>query len=218
MAATKTIPIVMAGVGGPVEVGLLPSLSRPGGNVTGMSMGGIQLAGKRLQLMREFVPSMRRLAIVGNPGDPYAIRYAEKLAQETRSVGIETVPAMVSRPQDLDAAIAAVTGGRPDAILAMANVPTDTLVAIALKYRLPLFATQRSVADAGGLMSYGGRLDEQYRGAAIHIDKILKGALPANLPVEEPSRFELVINVKTARTLGIVIPASLLVQADELIE
>jgi putative ABC transport system substrate-binding protein len=219
MVATKTIPIVMAGVGGPVEVGLVPSLTRPGGNVTGMSMGGIQLTGKRLQLMRETVPSMRRLAFVSAPGDDYANRYAEKMAQqmaqEARSVGIETVPVTVSRPQDLDSAIAGIAGGRPDAIMALTNA---SLAAVALKHRLPLFATQRIVTDAGGLMSYGGRLDEQYRGAAIHIDKILKGALPANLPIEEPSRFELAINVKTANALGIVIPASVLAQADELIE
>jgi putative ABC transport system substrate-binding protein len=222
MAATKTIPIVMAGVGGPLEVGLVPSLSRPGGNVTGMSMGGIQLTGKRLQLMRETVPSMRRLAFVSIPGDSYANRYAEimaqTMAQEARSVGIETVPVMVSRPQDLDSAIGGIAGGRPDAILALANVSADTVAAVALKHRLPVFATQRFVTDAGGLMSYGGRLDDQYRGAAIHIDKILKGALPANLPIEEPSRFELVINVKTANALGIVIPASVVAQADELIE
>lgn len=216
MQATKDIPIVMIAAGGPVEAGLIASLAKPGGNVTGMSLGGVQLAGKRVQLIREAVPSLRRLALVANASDPYSEVIAASLTEAARSLSVQTISLNTS-PQALDAAFAALPE-RPDAIQAMANLPADLVAGLALRTRTPLFTTQRSGVEAGALLSYGGRLEEQYRGAAVYVDKILKGASPASLPVEEPSHFELTINMKTARTLGIVIPPALLAQADDLIE
>jgi putative ABC transport system substrate-binding protein len=218
MAATSSIPIVMAAVGSPVESGRIATLVRPGGNVTGMSLGGVQLTGKRLQLMRQFLPSMRRLAVVGIAVDPYADLYMSGVEQVGQELGLQVTLVKVAGPQDLSQAFAAMERERPDAIHTMANLPTAALLPLSLNGRVPLFATQRSAVEAGALMSYGGRLEEQYRGAAIHVDKILKGAQPASLPVEEPSRFELVINAKTAKTLGLAVPALLLAQADETIE
>jgi putative tryptophan/tyrosine transport system substrate-binding protein len=218
MAATSSIPIVMAAVGSPVESGMIATLVRPGGNVTGMSLGGVQLTGKRLQLMRQFLPSMRRLAVVGIAVDPYADLYMSGVEQVGQELGLQVTLVKVAGPQDLSQAFAAMERERPDAIHTMANLPTAALLPLSLNGRVPLFATQRSAVEAGALMSYGGRLEEQYRGAAIHVDKILKGAQPASLPVEEPSRFELVINAKTAKTLGLAVPALLLAQADETIE
>jgi putative ABC transport system substrate-binding protein len=216
MQATKDIPIVMVAAGGPVETGLIASLARPGGNVTGMSLGGVQLAGKRVQLIREAVPSLRRLALIANASDPFSDIIASSLTEAARALQVQTISLNTS-PQGLDAAFAALRE-RPDAIHAMANLPAGMVAGLALRTRTPLFTTQRSGVEAGALISYGGRLEEQYRGAAVYVDKILKGASPANLPVEEPSRFELIINMKTARVLGLSISPTLLAQADEIIE
>lgn len=216
MEATKDIPIVMAAAGGPVETGLIASLARPGGNVTGMSLGGVQLAGKRVQLIREAVPSLRRLALVANASDPFSDIIAASLTEAARSLSVQTISLNTSA-QALDAAFSALPE-RPDAIHAMANLPADLVAGLALRTRMPLFTTQKSGVKAGALISYGGLLEEQYRGAAVYVDKILKGASPASLPVEEPSHFELTINIKTARALGISISPTLLAQADEIIE
>lgn len=217
MKATRNIPIVMTAVGGPVETGLVASLARPGGNVTGMSLGGVQLAGKRVQIIRDVLPTMRRLALVGNSTDSFSPVMAATMVEAARGLGVQAV-SVPATPQDLPAALAALDRERPDAIHTMANLPQKPIADMALTARIPLFATQRSGVEAGALMSYGGRLDEQFRGAAIHVDRILKGANPATLPIEEPSRFELYVNMQTARTLGIPIPPTLLAQADDLLE
>jgi putative tryptophan/tyrosine transport system substrate-binding protein len=218
MAATSSIPIVMAAVGSPVESGLIASLGRPGGNVTGMSLGGIQLAGKRLQLMRQLVPGLRRLTLVAIAADAYADLYMSGAAQVGRELGLEVTETKLADVHELPAAIAAIERERPDAIHTMANLPLDAVLQLSLNGRVPLFPTQRNAVEVGGLMSYGGRLEEQYRGAATYIDKILKGADPASLAVEEPSRYELVINMRSVKALGLSVPGLLLAQADEIIE
>ena len=217
MQATKEIPIVMTAVGGPVETGLVASLARPGGNVTGMSLGGVQLAGKRVQLIHEVLPAMRRLIFIANSGDPFSDTIAATMADVARGLPVQTTSVTTSAAE-LETAFAVLARERPDAIHTMANLPTKPIAELALKNRIPLFATQRSAVEVGALLSYGGRLEEQYRGAAVYLDKILRGAAPASLPVEEPSRFELTINMKTARALGLAIPPTLLAQADEIIE
>ncbi|MFI5029758.1 MAG: ABC transporter substrate-binding protein [Reyranellales bacterium] len=217
MQATLEIPIVMAAVGAPVETGLVASLSRPGGNVTGMSLGGVTLAAKRLQIIREVVPTVRRLASLVNSHEPYSEIVAATFEQAGKPLGLQTV-SIRTTAETLDAGLAQLERERPDAIHTLASLPVEPIITAALRLRAPLFATQRSAVEAGALMSYGGRLDEQFEGAALYVDKILKGAKPANLPVEEPSRFELFINLRTARALGITIPRTLLAQADTLIE
>jgi putative ABC transport system substrate-binding protein len=215
--ATHDIPIVMAAVGAPVETGIVASLARPGGNITGMSLGGVTLAAKRLQIMREVVPSLRRLASLVNLHEPYSEIVTRAFGQVGRQLGVETI-AIPARPDALTASLAQLERERPDAIHSLASLPPQPIAQTALKLRAPLFATQRSMVEAGALLSYGGRLDEQFEGAALYVDKILKGASPARLPVEEPSRFELDINMRTAKALGLTLPPTLLAQADTLIE
>jgi putative tryptophan/tyrosine transport system substrate-binding protein len=217
MHATRQIPIVMAAVGAPVETGLVASLARPGGNVTGMSLGGATLAAKRLQIIREVVPSIRRLASLVNAHEPYSEIVASTFEQAGKPLGLQTV-SIRTTAETLGAGLAQLESARPDAIHTLASLPIEPVVAAALRLRVPLFATQRSAVEAGALMSYGGRLDEQFEGAAFYVDKILKGAKPTSLPVEEPSRFELVINMKTAKALGLTISRTLLAQADMAIE
>jgi len=198
MQATQDIPIVMAAVGAPVETGLVASLARPGGNVTGMTLGGVTLAAKRLQIVREVVPSVGRLAVLINSHEPYGEIVGATFEQAGRQLGMQ--PILIRTTADsLNTALAQLERDRPDVIQT-------------------LFATQRSAVEAGALMSYGGRLQEQFEGAAVYVDKILKGARPANLPVEESSRFELSINMKTAKALGLTLPRILVAQADTLIE
>lgn len=217
MQATREIPIVMAAVGAPVETGLVASLARPGRNVTGMSLGGVTLAAKRLQIIREAVPSVRRLVSLVNTHEPYSEIVAATFEQAGRPLGLQTV-SIRTTAGTLHAGLAQLERERPDAIHTLASLPIEPIVQAAFKLRTPLFATQRSAVEAGALMSYGGLLDEQFEGAAIYVDKILRGAKPASLPVEEPSRFELFINMKTAGALGLTIPRTLLAQADTLIE
>ena len=203
--------------GDPLAQGLVASLARPGGNVTGMSLGGLQLSAKRVQIIREVLPAARRMAFIGNAGDPTSRLLLASLEDTGRAVGLQFLP-FIGTAEGLDASLGALARDRPDAVFTMTNLPEGQIAAFALKERLPLFATRRSAVEAGALLSYGGRLDDQYRGAAVYVDKILRGARPASLPIEEPSRFELFINTRTARTLGLTLPRTLVAQAAELIE
>ena len=220
--ATSTIPIVMAIVSDPVGLGIIASLARPGGNVTGVTDLDIEQIGKRLELLKELVPGLSRVALVwkrGHPKEQEALREAEVAA---RSVGIRLQRVGVREPDEFQGAFTAMTREHAGAFLVVADTMFSThrvrLVDLAAKGRLPAIFWRREFVEAGGLMSYGSSYSEQYRHAATYVDKILKGAKPADLPVEQPTKFELVINLKTAKALGLTIPPSVLARADEVIE
>jgi putative ABC transport system substrate-binding protein len=220
-AATTSIPIVMAGNGTPVEEGLVASLARPGGNVTGLADDtGPDVHPKRLQLLKEIAPHISRVAFIGTPGfwNLLGAKYVEAAAP---GLGLTLIRAE-STPNDLAPDFAVVTRERADAIFAVWNpanaVHRHAIIEFAAKNRLPASYAFRGSVEDGGLMSYGVDRVDLIRRAAIYVDRILKGAKPADLPVEQPIKFELVINLKTAKALGLTIPPSLLARADEVIE
>ena len=218
--ATETIPIVMAISTDPVEQGVVASFGRPGGNVTGVSFVADELAGKRLELLKEVAPRVSRVAFLWNPDhlDP-EFRETQRGA---RALGLQLLPIEVRRPADFDAAFQAATRGRAQALLVVSSIlmslQQQQIAGFAAKQRLPLIAGWGPWTQAGALLAYGPNLNEMVRRAATHVDKILKGAKPADLPVEQPMRFELVINMKTAKALGLTFPPSILVRADQVIE
>ena len=218
--ATTSVPIVFVGVFDPVELGLIPSLGRPGGNITGLGSTSADLAGKRLELLRELVPKLRRVAVLwdpSNPTNPIQLKGAEVAA---RTLGLQLQPAPVQSPNDFDAAFKAARGANGLLLLDSPLVITHRapLAGLAATSRLPAISGLRDFVEVGGLMSYGQDFPDSYRRAAKYVDKILKGAKPADLPVEQPTKFELVINLKTAKALGLTIPPSLLLRADQVIE
>ena len=221
--ATKTIPIVMIAVRDPVGTGLIASLARPGGNVTGVSgYAGLEIVTRQLELLKETVPKIRRVAILSNPTNAYhqlAIREANVAA---RSLGVQLQLLEARGPNELDGAFAAMAKERVGALLvvsdSMFNSHRTRLADLAARSRLPAAYGIRESVEAGGLMSYGPSFLELYRRSAAYVDKILKGAKPADLPVEQPTEFELVINLKTAKALGLTIPPTLLQRADQVIE
>jgi putative ABC transport system substrate-binding protein len=220
--ATTTIPIVFAHVNDPVGVGLVPSLARPGGNVTGLSAQGLDLIAKRLELVKELVPSALRLAYLGNPDEPYSPVYLREAQHAARVLGLEEVFALEARTNaDFDAAFATLTARRPHALLVEPNSLNvsnrERLAEFALANRLPTMHGLRDFVDAGGLGSYAPEMHAHFKRLAAYVDKILKGTKPADLPVEQPTKFKLVINLKTAEALGLTIPPSVLFQADEVI-
>jgi putative ABC transport system substrate-binding protein len=216
--ATKTIPIVMAPAGAPLETGLIASLSRPGGNITGLSITSVEASGKRLQLMREMLPSLQRVAMLANAADPISNPLIAEAERAAPSLGLQINPILVNGSQVIETAFGAIDKERVGAVIMQSSLPEKSVVLLALKHRLPLISTTRSAVDAGALMSYAGRLADAYRAAAVYVDKILRRAKPADLPVEQPTKFELVINLKTAKALGLTVPQSLLQRADEVIE
>ena len=221
--ATETIPIVMIFVRDPVGTGLIASLARPGGNVTGVSgYAGLEIVAKQLELLKETVPKIRRVAILSNPANAYhqlAIREANVAA---RSLGVQLQLLEARGPNEFDGAFAAMAKERVGALLvlsdAMLNSHRTRLADLAARSRLPAAYGVRESVEAGGLMSYGPSFLDLYRRSAAYVDKILKGAKPADLPVEQPTKFELVFNLKTAKALGLTIPQSLLQRADQVIE
>jgi putative ABC transport system substrate-binding protein len=220
---TRTIPIVMATGGDPVTLGLVASLARPGGNVTGLSFGvGMDTVGKSLELLKEAVPRVRRVAALSNPANPSHSLVTESLSTVARAVGVELQLFEARGSDDFDSAFAGMTRQRVEAILVyldpffvLHRAPLLNLVA---KNRLPAIYFSRDYPEAGGLMSYGANYLDSFRRAATYVDKILKGAKPGDLPIEQPTKFELVINLKTAKALGLTIPRSLLLRADHVIE
>jgi putative tryptophan/tyrosine transport system substrate-binding protein len=216
--ATRDIPIVMALAGDPVATGLVESLARPGGNVTGMAAAGAELAGKVVELIRDLLPSAHRVAVLVNVPDPFSKPFLEQVRSAGAATGQAIEPIMVHNAEELDAAFAAMAKDRPDAVLVQPSLPPKHTADLALQYRLPAVSFIRAIVDEGGLMSYGVDEADAYRHAAAILDKVLKGARPANLPVEQPTKFELVINLKTARALGLTVPPTMLVRADEVIE
>ena len=222
--ATGTIPIVMIGAGAdPVGQGLVASLSRPGGNVTGLTYGvGPEIFGKQLALLKETVPKVRRVAVLWNPAVPTLGPAIEEVKAAARSLGVQLQVLEARGPNDFDSAFAAMARERAGALLVITDSMFSThrirLADLAIKSRLPSVFTNRQPVDAGGLMSYGPSFSDLWRRAAGYVDKILKGAKPADLPVEQPTKFEFVINLKTAKALGLTIPPSLLGRADEVIQ
>jgi putative ABC transport system substrate-binding protein len=220
--ATGTIPVVMAASGEPVGTGVVAGLARPGGNVTGLSALTSELVAKRLELMRETVAGIRRLAFLQNTGNPVAPSQWEEFKTAAQSLGLEAQLLDVRKPEDIVRAFDTAIAQRADAILVANDTVTlanrGQVVELAAKHRLPAMYNNREFIDAGGLMAYGVNYPDLYRRAATFVDKIFKGANPADLPVEQPTKFELVINLKTAKVLGLEVPPALLARADEVIE
>ena len=219
--ATATIPIVFAYAGDPVGSGMVASLAKPGGNVTGLSVQSTDLAGKRLEILREIFPDVRRLAIIGNVEYAATVLEMGEAQVAARTLGLEVVKSEIRRAEDIAPAFEALKGAAealyvcPDATMNANHARVNTL---ALGARLPTMHGVREYVEAGGLMSYGPSLPDLYRRAAEYVDKILRGAKPADLPVEQPTKFDLIINLVTARALGLEVPATLLARADEVIE
>src|SRR5262245_27656340 len=223
MNATKTIPIVIAGVGiDPVGAGLVESLARPGGNVTGIAILSRELGGKRLELLKEAVPKLARVAFLYDAASPGIIPdVKEVLPVAARTLRLTLQPWEIRNADDFDRVFAALNKQRPDGLLvAGGRLISDNqkrLVGFASKSRVPAMYPYREAVDAGGLMYYGADLADSYRRVAVYVDKILKGAKPADLPVEQPTKFELVINLKTAKQIGLTIPPNVLARADKVI-
>jgi putative tryptophan/tyrosine transport system substrate-binding protein len=220
---TQTIPIVMVISTDPVGTGFVASLARPGGNVTGLSNISPELGGKRLELLREAVPGLSRVAALWNPDVRGAVFDYKETEGAARLMGLELQSVEVSRAEDLDRAFSAVTNQRAQALVLPGANPVGfmnrgKIATFAQRSRLPAMYPTREYVEAGGLMSYGPSLPNLFRHAAIYVDKILKGAKPAEIPVEQPKKFELVINMKTAKALGLTIPPSLLLRADQVID
>jgi len=220
--ATTTIPIVIAGAGDPVRSGLVSSLARPGGNVTGLTVLGPGLAAKRLDLLKEAVPNMSRVAFLWNPANPDQKSSFNEVQAGARALGVTLQSVEARSREELEQALAMMKQSRPSALLMTADGVHQRyigrIVAFTSEIRLPAMYQLKEAVDRGGLMSYGASLPDLGRLAASYVDKILKGAKPADLPVEQPTKFELVINLKTARALGLTIPQTLLLRADQVIE
>jgi putative tryptophan/tyrosine transport system substrate-binding protein len=219
--ATTVIPIIFPIAGNPVANGLVASLARPGGNVTGLTNQTADLAGKRLELLREVVPSLRRLAIMANFGNPSVVLDVGEVQAAAGTLGLEVATSEIRRAEDIAPAIEALHG-RADALYVAGDPLVTTnrnrIAILAVGARLPTIHANRENIDAGGLMSYGPNLPDLHRRAADYVDKILRGTKAADLPVEQPTKFDLVINLITATALGLEVPPTLLARADEVIE
>jgi putative ABC transport system substrate-binding protein len=221
--ATKTIPIVMIGQGlDPVAKGLVKSLARPGGNVTGLTNISRELGGKRLELFKEAVPKISRVAVLYDPANPSSVEVKEDLPIAARALKLTILPSEARAADDFEKVFAAMRKERPDGLVVTGGTVMRTnrkrIADFALKSRLPSVFTNEEFVDAGGLMSYAADDADSYRRVGIYVDKILKGAKPADLPVEQPTKFELVINLKTAKQIGVNIPQSLLYRADRVVK
>ena len=220
MNATKTIPIVFTFVADPAP--LVTSLARPGGNVTGLTTLAAELSLKRLELLKEALPGLSEVAYLWNSANPTATRFFEETERASPQVGIRLHPLGIQGPAELPNAFRVATGKHAGAVFVWEDallLPHRTrILDLAAKHRLPAASQYREFAEAGGLLSYGPNLPEHFRRAAIHVDRILKGAKPGDLPVEQPTKFDLAVNMKTAKTLGLTIPPSLLARADQVIE
>ena len=220
--ATTTVPLVVVAVGDPVGTGLVPSLARPGRNLTGLSSIAPDLEGKRLALLREIAPKLSRVAMFMNSLNPFHIASVRQARAAAQTLGITLQALDVRRTEDLDEAFAAVDRERPDALLILADRVflhnRQHMMEFATRQRLPNVNAYRELVEVGGLISYGPSYEDMHRRAAIFVDKILKGAKPSDLPIEQPTKFEMVINLKAAKAIGLDVPPTLLVRADEVIE
>ena len=220
--ATSTIPIVIAIVADPVGSGLVASLAHPGGNVTGLSNMSIEVSAKRMQLLKQAIPRLTRVAVLWNPGTPYHATVIEELKAVRPSLSIKLSFVAARTPEQFSPAFSEVSRQRAEALYVihdnLFHTNRTTLLKLASRDRLPAIYPARDYADEGGLMSYGANIQDQMRRSAGYVDRILKGVKPGDLPIEQPSVFELVVNLKVAKALGITIPQGMLLQADEVIE
>jgi len=219
-AATSSIPIVLVGVQDPERTGLVASLGRPGGNVTGISNQLLEVQAKQYQLFKEALPRLARLGVLWNPTNEASALAWRETENQARALGMTAISGAIASPAELEPTLAAVAARRPDGLyVSLTMTPyRQRIIEFALSRRLPTLVSDRRWASSGVLLTYGPNLPDIWRRCAVYIDKILKGAKPADLPVEQPTRFELVINLKTAETLGLTIPPALLARADEVIQ
>jgi putative ABC transport system substrate-binding protein len=220
--ATTTIPIVMLGTADPVAAGLVRSLARPGSNITGMSVMAPELSRKRLELLKEAVPNLDRVTVLSNSGNPAVVLALQETQAAAQALGLSLRSVDVREPGEIDLALSILGREPPDALVLLVDTMIHSqhipIIAFAIRHRLPTISPFREFAEVGGLMAYGPELPDLLRRAAGLIDKILGGTKPADLPVQQPTRFELVINLKTAKALGLEVPPTLLARADEVIE
>lgn len=220
--ATSIIPIVFAVSGDPVGSNLVASLARPGGNVTGLSLQQAELGSKRLELLREIVPDLRRLAIIANVSSPMIVLEVQEVESKARSLALEVVALKIDGPDDISRAFETANQAKADALYVCSDPLTGTnrnrIYAAAQSARLPSVSSEKDHIEAGALVSYGPNFPDLFRRAAEYVDKILRGAKPGDLPVEQPTKFDLVINLRIARVLGLTVPPTLLARADEVIE
>jgi putative ABC transport system substrate-binding protein len=220
--ATQTIPIVMATSGDAVQEGLVESLARPGGNVTGLSVLNRELSGKRLEVLREAVPGLKKIGALFNGSNPAMPPQFQEVLTAATAMGLQALPLNAQIPAGIEAAFAEAARARVGAVMILSDSSTignrAEIAAAAIKHKLPTIFSNRDYLPAGGMMSYGPNLADNFRQAAVFVDKILKGDNPAVIPVEQPTRFELVVNMKTARALGLSLPESLLVRAVDVLE
>jgi len=214
--ATQTIPVVLAGVGDAVATGLVTSLARPEANLTGVSTATAELAGKSVELLKEILPAARRIAAIANAPDPFHKPFLEQLEKAGSQGGVAIERVMIEREADLEPAFARLVD--IDAVIVQPSLSVKLTAELALKHRLPSASASRRFTDAGGLLAYAADIQHLYRDSAVYLDKILKGTKPGDLPVQGPVQIELVINLRTAKVLGITVPQSILIRADEVIE
>jgi putative tryptophan/tyrosine transport system substrate-binding protein len=220
MSVTRTIPIVMSPAGAPLETGLVASLAHPGGNVTGLSSMEAELGSKRIDLLREVIPNLARVAVLGSKSDPFTRPFVQDIQIAAGRAGLQLQPVLVDGPGEFDGAFATMSAAGAQAVMVqpLFSPQTRIIVELAARHHLAIISSYRDTTKAGGLISYSADHAAYFQRAAIFVDKILKGAKPADLPVEEPTKFELVVNVRTANALGFTIPEAFLLRADEVIE
>jgi putative ABC transport system substrate-binding protein len=216
--ATQQIPIVLLAAGDPVGTGLVASLSRPGGNITGTDSATAEAGAKTLEIIRDMLPAAHRVAVLANANDPFTRSFLDQMRRGADAVRLELRIIMIAQPDELDAAFATIKNDAVDAVVVQPSLPRLRIAELAMRHRLPSIAPSVAYAGVGGLAAYSGNQKEMARRTATMVDKILKGAKPADLPVEQPTTFELVINLKTAKAIGLAISPALLSRADEVIE
>ena len=218
MQATKQIPIVMSGAGDPVATGLVASLARPGGNVTGTASTATEVAGKNLEYFLGIMPNAKRVGVLANAVDPFTPVYVRQIQLAGASLSLEIAPIMIRDSSEFGAAFRDMVNRRTNVVMVQPSLQRKIAADMALKHRLPAIASNGAFPDEGGLLSFSANVAEIHLGTGAYVDKILKGAKPADLPVQQPTKFELVINLKIAKALGLTIPQSLLLRADRVIE
>jgi putative tryptophan/tyrosine transport system substrate-binding protein len=216
--ATREIPIVMAGVGDPVATGFIANLARPGGNITGTASSGPEMGAKTLELVRDLLPSMRRVSVLANAGDPFAKPFLGQLQPAGEALHLQMQVIMIHAADELAPAFVTMKSSGTDAVVVQPSLPLQRIGDLAIQSLIPAVSPSIAFAREGGLAGYGAKPTEMYRKAASYVDKILKGSKPADLPVELPTQYELAINLRTAKVLGLPVPPFLLARADEVIE